>query len=525
MSSSRRNFFRTGTLAAAGIALGKIVNGKSFPSVQLSNSLVYCPPARPGPFLPTEESLKQYQYPEWFRDAKLGFWAHWGPQAVPRRGDWYARKMYIEGDPDYEDHLKRWGHPSKHGYKDIIPLWKAERWDPEKLMALYKKSGAKYFVSMGSHHDDFFLWNSKLHSWNAANYGPKKDVVGIWKEAAKKEGLYFGVSEHLGASFTWFQTSHGADKTGPFKDIPYDGAQPIYQDLYHAPSAPNDTRWLSNNKEWQREWLFFLLELIDNYQPDLLYSDSAFPFEEYGRTLLAHFYNTDLQKNNGKLEAIYTCKELSKGYWVDDLERGVKDSIYPFPWQTDTSLGDWFYREGEKRKSAKEVIQMLTDIVSKNGNLLINIVLTPEGDLDPDILQTVEEIGKWTVINGEGIYGSRPWKVYGEKPTGQSAVEGGNFNESKLAYTAQDIRFTTKGNILYAFCLGIPEKPVHIDSIGRKTTFNNKTISSVELMGSNERIRWRQHDDRLIIEKPENLPVQPVPVAGFRIEFKGMGEV
>src|SRR5665647_2925138 len=189
-----------------------------------------------GPFKPTDESFKQYKYPEWFRDAKFGIWAHWGPQAVPRQGDWYAKKMYMnqswdwskntfsdKPDEDYTYHVAYYGHPSKFGYKDIIPLWKAERWDPEKLMALYKKVGAKYFVSMGTHHDDFFLWNSKIHRWNAVKMGPKKDVVGLWQKAAKKEGLRFGVSEHLGASYTWFQTARGADKTGPMAGVSYDG--------------------------------------------------------------------------------------------------------------------------------------------------------------------------------------------------------------------------------------------------------------------------------------------------------------
>ena len=166
-----------------------------------------------GKFQPTDESFKQYQYPEWFRDAKFWIWAHWGPQAVPRMGDWYAKKMYQEGSADYKYHLEHYGHPSKFGYKDIIPLWKAERWDPNQLMKLYKKVGAKYFVSMATHHDDFFLWNSKIHKWNAVNMGPKKDVVGLWQKAAKNEGLRFGVSEHLGASYTWFQSSRGADKT------------------------------------------------------------------------------------------------------------------------------------------------------------------------------------------------------------------------------------------------------------------------------------------------------------------------
>ncbi|MDE3183923.1 MAG: alpha-L-fucosidase [Bacteroidota bacterium] len=471
-------------------------------------------------FKPTEASLKNYQYPEWFRDAKFGIWAHWGPQAVPRQGDWYARLMYQEGSADYKYHLAHYGPQSKFGYKDIIPLWKAQRWDPEKLMALYKKAGAKYFVSMGTHHDDFFLWNSKIHKWNAVNYGPHKDVVGIWQKAAKKEGLRFGVSEHLGASFTWFQPSHGADTTGPYKGIPYDGANPMYQDLYHAKADSSDHGWLSTNQEWQREWFFSIKELIDNYHPDLLYSDSKLPFGEYGKTMLAHFYNQDIAKNNGILEAVYTCKEPSDGMWVQDLERGVKDTISALPWQTDTSIGDWFYRTGQKYKTATEVIQMLVDIVSKNGNLLINIVQTPEGDLEPDVIEIVKEIGMWTSINGEGIYGTRPWKVYGEKPANETVVKSGNFNESKVQYTAGDIRFTRKGNILYAFCLGKPSADIRISTLGKKSSIGVKVISSVTMLGSNAKLDWKQEGDALVIKKTFKVPVEQVPVIGFRIQFK-----
>lgn len=516
MKQSRRNFFRTGSLAAAGLTLGRLT-GHARPASFVDHP--HPVPQQPvqGPFEPTIESLSRYKYPEWFRDAKFGFWSHWGPQAVPRHGDWFARQMYVEGSDDYKYHLAHYGHPSKYGYKDIIPLWKAQRWEPEKLMALYKKAGAKYFVSMGSHHDDFFLWNSKLHQWNAVNHGPMKDVVGIWQQAAKKEGLRFGVSEHLGASFTWFQPSHGADKTGPMKGVPYDGADPMYQDLYHGPAAPGDKGWLSNNGEWQREWLFCILELIDGYQPDLLYSDSPFPFGAYGRNMLAHFYNSDMAKNNGKLDAVYTCKQHTTGYWTEDLERGVKDGINPYPWQTDTSIGDWFYRTGQQYKTATQVIQMLVDIVSKNGNLLINIVQTPEGDLEDDVMQIVDGIGKWTAVNGEGIYGSRPWKVYGEKPADQQVVKSGNFNESKVSYVAQDIRFTTKGEVLYAWCLGKPAGEIKINSLGRSGI--NKNIATIELLGSDARVHWKQQTDVLSIRSPERLPVEEVPVAGFRIRF------
>jgi len=477
--------------------------------------------ALPAKFLPTDESFKQYQYPEWFRDAKFGIWAHWGPQAVPRQGDWYAKKMYQEGSADYKYHLEHYGHPSKFGYKDIIPLWKAEKWNPEQLMKLYKKVGAKYFVSMGSHHDDFFLWNSKIHKWNAVNMGPKKDVVGLWQKAAKNEGLRFGVSEHLGASYTWFQSSRGADKTGPMADVPYDGANPAYEDLYHPATTPDDKAWLTNNPENQKNWLACITELIDMYHPDLLYSDSELPFGDVGKTMLAHYYNQDMAKNNGKLEAVYTCKmRPSDGKWVRDIERGVNDSISPYPWQTDTSIGDWFYRTGQKYRTGTEVIQMLVDIVSKNGNLLINVVQTPEGDLEPDVLAILDDIGKWTPANGVGIYGSRPWKIFGEGPLTSTKQKKGQFGglSDSQAFSSTDIRFTTKEGKLFAYCMGTPTEDIRINSLGKNSKLNDKAIALIKMLGSDEKIKFTQQADALVITKPAVLP--DWKVIGFEITFK-----
>ena len=472
-------------------------------------------------FQPTDESFVQYKYPDWFRDAKFGIWAHWGPQAVPRQGDWYAKKLYEEGSADYKYHVAHYGHPSKFGYKDIIPLWKAERWDPEKLMALYKKVGARYFVSMGTHHDDFFLWNSKIHRWNAVNMGPKKDVVGLWQKAAKKEGLRFGVSEHLGASYTWFQTSRGADKTGPMAGVPYDGTDEQYADLYHPQTAPDDKAWLTTNAENQKNWLASITELIDLYKPDLLYSDSELPFGEVGRTMLAHFYNQDMAKNGGKLEAVYNCKlRASNGRWVQDLERGAMDSISPYPWQTDTSIGDWFYRTGQKYMTGTQVIQMLIDIVSKNGNLLLNVVQTPEGDLEPDVQAILADIAKWTPANGEGIYGTRPWKVYGEGPSTVKKQEKGHFGGVKdvRPYESTDIRFTTKGETVYAFCMGQPAADVRITSLGKSSNLISKPVASVKMLGGKDKLTWKQEGDALVISKPSKLP--DWQVVTFKVEFK-----
>jgi alpha-L-fucosidase len=474
-------------------------------------------PIAEGPYKPTDESLMQYKYPDWFRDAKFGIWAHWGPQAVPRQGDWYARRMYQEKDPAYKYHIEHYGHPSVFGYKDIIPLWKAEKWDPDKLMALYKKTGAKYFVSMGTHHDNFFLWNSKIHKWNAVNMGPKKDVVGTWQEAAKKQGLKFGVSEHLGASYTWFQASHGSDKEGPKAGVPYDGADPQFSDLYHDGTTPDDKGWLTNNLIFQIEWFRSIRELIDNYHPDLLYSDCSMPFENVGRSLIAHYYNQDIARNNGNIEVVYTCKQASGGKWVQDVERGVLDSLSNYPWQTDTSIGDWYYRTGQKYKTSNEVIQMLVDIVSKNGNLLLNVVQTPEGDLEPDMLHILDEIGIWTAANGEGIYGTRPWKIFGEEPEGLQQVKRGQFDENyKLSF--KDIRFTTKDGNLYAFCLGIPTEDIIIKSLGKNSSFVENQVSSVKMMGVDVKVKWSQENDRLVIKKPSRIPSWQV--LGFKIEFK-----
>lgn len=503
-------------------------------AVSCRNKPVEQAPGTVSPFFTSEiESFVSYSYPDWFRDAKFGVWAHWGPQAVPRQGDWYARKMYesgtynrqnnqITGKPgrEYLYHLEHYGHPSKFGYKDIIPLWKAERWDPEKLMGLYKRVGAKYFVSMATHHDNFFLWDSKIHRWNSVKMGPMKDIVGLWQKAAQREGLRFGVSEHLGASYTWFQSSHRSDPSGPMKGVPYDGADPQYQDLYHPPTAPDDFAWLTKDSANQQNWLSCIKEVIDMYHPDLLYSDGELPFGEVGRTMLSHFYNQDILKNNGSLQAVYTCKHLvSKGRWVMDIERGAMDSISIDPWQTDTSIGDWYYRTGQKYMTGTEVIQMLVDIVSKNGNLLLNVVQTPEGDLEQDVIDILEEIAEWTPVNGEGIYGTRPWKVYGEGPSTLKQEKGrfGGVRDVR-PYGPADIRFTTKGETLYAFCMEKPTGDIRITSLGRGAGLTEKKVRSVSMPGSDNKIKWKQEEDALIIFKPVELP--DWNVVTFKVEFK-----
>jgi alpha-L-fucosidase len=456
-------------------------------------------PIANGPFKPTMDSLEQYKCPQWFRDAKFGIWAHWGPQAVPMEGDWYARKIYQQGSHDYNYHVEHYGHPSKFGYKDIIPLWKAEKWDPDHLMSLYKKAGAQYFVSMGSHHDNFFLWESKLNRWNAVNMGPHRDVVGEWQKAAQKYGLHFGVSEHLGASFTWFQDSHRSDKTGPLAGVPYDGADPVFADLYHFPAKKGDTGWYSKDPRWQQQWYQEIQELVDNYHPDLLYSDGPVPFDnEVGLSMIAHLYNSSSTAHGGFAQVVYNCKQYSGGRWVQDLERGVMNKIDPYPWQTDTSIGDWFYNRHWKLRPVSWTIHTLVDNVSKNGNLLLNVVLRPDGSLDPEVEQMLADLADWSATQGEAIYGTRPWLVYGEGTV--NSKKSGSFTESDDHYSSDDIRFTTKNGKLYAIAMGWPDDG---KITVRSLSLPAGKITDVVLLGSKSPVKWEQTDSALVVTLPE----------------------
>jgi alpha-L-fucosidase len=463
-----------------------------------------------GPFKPTQESLSAYKCPDWFRDAKFGIWAHWGPQSVPMHGDWYAKGIYEEDPAIWYNvrkfHEEHYAHPSQPGggYKDIIALWKAEKWEPARLMKLYKRAGAKYFVSMGVHHDNFDLWNSsKVHRWNAVNFGPKRDVVGEWAKAARKEGLRFGVSEHLAVSFAWFQRAHGADKSGPFAGVPYDGADKANWDLYHFPGGPED-QWtekqmlMSKNPVWQKEWYDRIANLINNYPLDLLYSDSPIPFgNEVGLSMIANLYNTDL-KRHGKQDVVYNCKQPSNGAWVQDYEQTIEPKINPDPWQTDTSISGWFYKTGEWVHSGRWCIHSLVDIVSKNGNMLLNVVQRPDGSVDPQYVAVLEQIAEWNAVNGEAIFGTRPWQICGEGP-GKEKQAQGSLEDWDACYSAKDIRFTTKGSALYAIVLGAPaDGKVRIRSLGKPAKGGN-IIQGVTLLGSKAPLKWTQDAEALVV--------------------------
>jgi alpha-L-fucosidase len=450
------------------------------------------------------ESLKQFRIPDWFRDAKFGMWAHWGPQSAAEAGDWYARNIYIQDSAQYKYHVTTYGHPSKFGHKDICRLWHGRDFDADHLIQLYKKAGAKYFMSMGVHHDNFDLWNS-IHQprWNSVATGPKKDVVGLFAAAARKNGLRFAVSEHLSNSYNWLAVSHGADKTGLMEGIPYDGTDPAYADLYHPfpKDKPIPTQAMSREApdSWKRLYFLRIQDLIDHYHPDLLYTDGGIPFGEWGYKLVSHYYNT---VPHG-LYTSKTRKDCDEGTCALDIERGVANEILPQPWQTDTCIGNWHYKRGQKYKTGKNVIDLLCDIVSRNGNLMLNVPLPNSGKPDDEEIRVVEDITKWMAVNSEGIYGTRPWKVSGNVAAPAGGQQLGFNERNRKDLTANDVRFTTKGETLYAYVMGWPDREAAIPTL--KLGSAGK-IRTVELLGHRGKLKFTQDEQSLRVTLPPEKP-------------------
>jgi len=404
-----------------------------------------------GLFDASWESLRTFECPTWFRDAKLAFWSHWGPQSVPMFGDWYARNIYREGSDQYRHHWRVYGHPSKTGYKDIIPLWKAENFDPDGLMELYVAAGTKYFVAQAMHHDNFDCFDSAHQKWNSINIGPKRDIVKAWQDAARAHNLPFGVTEHLAASFSWWHENKFADKSGPYAGVPYDGNDPAVESLYYSGQTTTEG-WYTANPKFHRHWFDRIHDLVTKYQPDLLYSDGGLPFDTYGRHIVAHLYNTSAGLH-GSNRAVYNQKDTDPGVYtigVLDIERGQRTEIAEHPWQTDTSVGDWYYNVKDVYKSPEQVLETLVDIVSTNGNLVLNIPQKPDGTLDDECTFLLKQMAVWMKAGyGEGIFGTRPWTQAGEGPS--KFKQGHQFDESKVAWTSEDYRFTSKGSRVFAF--------------------------------------------------------------------------
>jgi alpha-L-fucosidase len=488
----------------------------SLPALNVAQAMARqraAPDSWPEPFAGTRESLQAYRPPDWFRDAKFGIWAHWGPQSAAESGDWYARNIYVEGCRQYRSHLQRYGHPSKSGYKDIIPTWTGDRFEPDHLVRLYKEAGAKYFVTMGVHVDNFDLWNSKHTRWNAVNYGIRKDVVALFCQAARNHGLRFGVSDHLWMAYKWMSVAHGSDTTGPLAGVPYDGVDPQYVDLYgDCPKIYRELPWDEDDipEKWKRHWFDRIKDLIDQSEPDYVYCDGQIPFGRWGLDLVAHLYNQSARLHGGAVEAVYTSKreeDSRVGTCVFDKERGVVEGIWPEPWQTCTCVGKWHYDRDAQYKTPKRVIDMLVDVVSRNGNLLLNFPLPNSGALDDRELKILDEISRWMAVNRRAIHGTRPWKIFGAGPGLVKPDPKVKYNEnSRKDFTADDVRFTTKDRTLYAFFMGWPERSITLKPLATDRPYVAGRIRNVTLLGSSGRLEWTHDRSGLTVRLPPERP-------------------
>jgi len=492
------------------------------------------------------ESLRGHRTPEWFRDAKFGIWAHWGPQSVPRMGDWYARHLYgpYAGSEDWEReraarftaaHRTRYGHPSQVGHKDICHMWRAEHWDPEALIEEYRNAGARYFMSMGAHCDNFDLWDSAHQPWNATRVGPGTNVVGRWEAAARAAGLRFGVSAHFGSwTWRWLDAAFGADSGGPMRGVPYDGHLTAADGagtwwegldparLYGPVRRPGDRP----TSAFVADFYGRMRDLVRQHRPDIIYFDDArMPFTAgsvcpatpavLGRTdpgldFLAWYYNQAAGWGRPDSAGIATIKrvpEPDRQAVMLDVERGAVDRAHADPWQNCTCLGEWFYKDGLALKTAAQVVQLLADVVSKNGNLLLSVPQRPDGTIDEEERATLGAIGRWLGDNGEAIYGTRPWAVCGEGPGGPRP---GQEREEAYRYTAADIRFTTRGDRLYAILLGWPaDRQAVITTLGKRAGAHAFEPSRVELLGVGGALPWDRDDRGLRVRLPDVAPGQP----------------
>lgn len=521
---------------------------KTFPEVKLTL------PVSPGPFQPTWESIeKNYPgTPDWLREAKFGIWVHFGPQSAGKSGDWYARKLYVEGTPANQNHLKNYGHPSSVGYKEVLRDWNPTQLDPKALAKLYKDAGARFLMIQGVHHDNFDLWNSRYHPWNSVKLGPKRDLVGEWTKACRAEGLRFGITFHHEYTWWWWQTAFGSDKNGAYKGVPYDGNLTLadgkgtwwegldpkllygidlreYKGVpaaaysaWSPPPAGIFSRHLDYGKWYATQWAQRMMDVIDQYDPDFIYTDgtSDQPFSGNGtgtglkadamQRVIADFYNRSLQRR-GKVNtfSIVKFRHHTNGT-VNTEEFGIPENINASePWIAETPVGDWFYAPNFVYDSGM-MIRYIIEAIARDGNAAICISPLPDGSLDAGSQTMLKEVGIWMRRNGEAVYGSHAWRVpgEGEQVNGKlKMLPGGGLTRrhAEFAFNTTDFRFTVgKNGALYAFCMVVPQPTTElvIKSLGINNNLLDHSVKKVTLLGYKNKLKWRQDAEGLKITFP-----------------------
>lgn len=454
--------------------------------------------ARQGPFQPDWVSLEQYRVPEWYLDGKFGIFIHWGVYSVPAfANEWYPRNMYRQDSREFKHHVETYGPQNQFGYKDFIPKLTAERFDAAAWAELFRRAGAKFVVPVAEHHDGFPMYDCGLSEWCAAKMGPRRDIIGELAAAVRDKGMVFGLSSHRAEHWWFFDGGMTFDS---------DVKDPKYAALY-GPAQPEKSS--TPDAAFLNDWLARTAELVDKYQPQLVWFDWWIEqpvFEPYRQRFAAFYYNRGAEWGKG-VAINYKNKSFPDKAAVLDIERGQLAEIRPDFWQTDTSvsMNSWGYIDGHMYKTAGSIIDDLLDIVSKNGALLLNIGPRPDGTIPEPEQEMLREIGTWLDVNGEAIYGTRPWTVFGEGPT---EVKAGSFSDTKRdAFSGRDIRFTTKGDILYAILLDWPENGnARIKSLRAGAGAFPQGIANVELLGSQLPVTWQQGALAFKAQLPEPRP-------------------
>lgn len=505
-------------------------------------------PFEEGRYAASWESLSQWECPEWFKDAKFGIWAHWGPQCEAEDGDWYGRHMYYAGSGQYNWHLSHYGNPMDFGMKDLCNEWKAENWNPKELIELYQSVGARYIMILANHHDNMDLWNSPYQEWNSTAIGPRRDIVGEWVKECRELNLPVGVSVHASHAWTWLEPSQSYDGNLTKEDgytLNADGSEKWWkgldpQELY-AQNHAHSTGWSNSGtihsqwdwgngasiptEQYKQKLMNRTLQLVRDYAPDMIYfDDTVLPFygcdDAWGTNFLSSYYNFSARRSGGDAQVVVTGKQLlpvHKQAMLWDVERGIPDRMQPEYWQTCTCIGDWHYSQSTYNnngyKSGATVVRMLMDVISKNGNLLLNIPIKGDGTIDDKERKILADIKAWMDVNSEAVYGTHVWKTFGEGPLADASnpMNAQGFNEG-LNYTSADIRYVEKDDVVYAAVMAWPEAGEYtLKSFSPVSDYYSGNVTGVKLLGVGD-LPFRQDANGLVVSFPADRINQIAPV-------------